>query len=204
MNERWKPGDQIVLRELWQGRVWSGTPVTVVRDEPGLLGMFVPIGTGWKGPAALKGGPLRLPKEDWVLVDDYLPHNGLGIALPGADFSVRLNWTEGFRQLTRWKINLEEPLRRTPQGFDFMDQVLDIVISPDRSEWRWKDEDELEQAQELGLISHKRAVELRAEGERAVELIQSRKPPFDRDWENWRPDRSWPIPELPDRWDVVA
>ena len=27
-----------------------------------------------------------------------------------------------------------------------MDQLLDIVISPDQSAWRWKDEDEFEQA----------------------------------------------------------
>jgi uncharacterized protein len=28
------------------------------------------------------------------------------------------------------------------------------------------------------------------------------EPPFDRDWQDWRPDPRWPVPELPDGWDV--
>ena len=31
---------------------------------------------------------------------------------------------------------------RTPMGFDYMDQMLDIVVAPDFSWYRWKDEPE--------------------------------------------------------------
>lgn len=83
-----------------------------------------------------------------------------------------------------------------------MDQVLDIEISQDMKRWRWKDEDELAEAQTLGLISDERAGELRAEGEVVIENMEARKPPFDEAWDNWRPDPSWPIPELPKGWDI--
>ena len=83
-----------------------------------------------------------------------------------------------------------------------MDQVLDIEISEDLKGWHWKDEDELVEAQTLGLISEERGGELRAEGERVIENMKSRKPPFDERWDSWRPDPSWPVPELPEGWDT--
>ena len=81
-----------------------------------------------------------------------------------------------------------------------MDQTLDIVISPDFTEWHWKDEDELAEAIRLGLISKTRAKEVRAEGERVVAAMEARQPPFDGDWRYWRPEASWPTPELPEGW----
>ena len=79
--------------------------------------------------------------------------------------------------------------------------LLDIVVSPDRSEWRWEDEDEVLKAVELGLMSPERAGELRAEGERALEKLLAHKPPFERDWDAWRPDEAWPTPKLPNGWE---
>ena len=204
MNKRWEPGDHILLRDVWREKVWSARPVTVVHDQKDLVVLFMPKGVKWKMPVTLNGENLRLPGAGWRLVDARHPHDSMTLSTPGADHSVRLHWSSDHRELVEWYVNLEEPLRRSPHGFDFMDLVLDIVMSPDRLEWHWKDEDELEEAQQLGLISRERAGELRAEGERAVELIQSRKPPFDRDWECWRPDPSWPIPDLPEGWDVVT
>ncbi len=203
MASRWNPGDQVVLREIWRGRVWSGRPVTVAMDEQDLLGLYIPAGATWKRPVALDEGILRLPKSEWTLVDTRQPIDALRLATPGADHSVLLLWPEGHGDLTCWYVNLEEPLRRTPRGFDYMDQTLDIVISPDFSDWHWKDEDELAEAVSLGLISGRRARELRAEGERVVELMEGRKPPFDVDWGHWRPEETWPVPELPSGWDEL-
>jgi hypothetical protein len=31
----------------------------------------------------------------------------------------------------------------------------------------------------------------------------AREHPFDRDWSGWRPDPTWPLPELPPGWNVV-
>ena len=84
-----------------------------------------------------------------------------------------------------------------------MDQELDIVISPDLESWRWKDEDHLADAQEAGFISKRRARELRAEGLRVISNMEARRPPFDHPWPEWRPDPTWPIPELLEGWEKV-
>ena len=42
---------------------------------------------------------------------------------PGAAHSVELLWNAETGQFLCWYINLQEPLRRTPLGFDTMDLV---------------------------------------------------------------------------------
>jgi protein associated with RNAse G/E len=102
-----------------------------------------------------------------------------------------------------WYINLEQPFRRTPIGFDYMDQTLDIVVEPDMSAWRWKDEDEFEEAQEHGIFTRSQASTIRAEGERALERLLAREPPFDDRWEDWRPDPAWQLPKITGDWDSL-
>jgi predicted RNA-binding protein associated with RNAse of E/G family len=97
---------------------------------------------------------------------------------------------------------LEDPLHCTALGFDFLDQFLDIIVKPDLSGWHWKDEDELAEAVELGLISKERAAAMRAEGEKVALWIQSGKSPFNG-WEKWRPDPAWKAPVLPEGWDKI-
>lgn len=80
--------------------------------------------------------------------------------------------------------------------------MLDIVIEPDFSAWRWKDEEDLADAVEKDLLSSG-ADAIRAEGERVIALIKSGKPPFDRAWSAWRPP-DWPVPKLPVGWDESA
>ena len=196
-NLRWGPGEQIVLREMWRGKIWSAKPEIVVHDKPASLALYLPAGTPWKKPVSREGIALRLTPEDWVLADSRMPIESLRLVTPGSSHSVLLLWSEGFHRFLTWYVNLELPLRRTAIGFDYMDQVLDIEISQDLKSWHWKDEDELVEAQALGLISAERAGEIRAEGERVIENMKSRKPPFDEHWDSWRPDPSWPIPELP-------
>jgi predicted RNA-binding protein associated with RNAse of E/G family len=100
-------------------------------------------------------------------------------------------------------VNLERPLERTAIGFDTVDHALDVVIELDRSSWRWKDEEELAEAVRDGLFTPEEAADFRAWGERAVDRVLSREPPFDRDWLGWRPDPGWPRPELSAGWDRV-
>jgi hypothetical protein len=173
-----------------------------VHDTPGRLVLYLPAGTPWKKPISKDGTPLRLTPEDWILGDYRWPIDNLRLVPPGASHSVLLLWSKGFESFLTWYVNLEEPFRRSAIGFDYMDQVLDIEISQDMKSWRWKDEDELAEAQTLGLISDDRAGEFRAEGEVVIENMEARKPPFDEAWDNWRPDPSWPIPELPKGWDI--
>jgi hypothetical protein len=36
----WAAGDRIVLREVWNGKVWAARPVTVVRDDSDLIALY--------------------------------------------------------------------------------------------------------------------------------------------------------------------
>jgi predicted RNA-binding protein associated with RNAse of E/G family len=126
----------------------------------------------------------------------------LRLSIPGAPYSVLIFWSTEDNSLTRWYINLEEPMVRTKQGFIYTDLILDIVAVPDLSKWYWKDEGECKEAVNLGLLSQEKVNELRSEGEKAVKWLQSGKSPFSG-WEKWKPDPSWQMPVLPDGWDAV-
>jgi hypothetical protein len=96
-----------------------------------------------------------------------------------------------------WYVNLQEPLRATPLGWDSCDQALDVWIERDGS-WQWKDEDEFAEAIELGIFDADDAAAIRAEGER---MIAQR--PWPTGWEDWQPDPAWAPLALPAGWETV-
>lgn len=203
MSWRWQAGAQVVLREIWRGRVWSGRPVTVVQDMPELVALHIPPGTRWRPPRMRDGRPLRVPGDDWVLGDAVWFGGTLRLTQPGAAHSVEALFNEK-GAFVCWYVNLEEPLRRTAMGFDYMDQTLDIVIAADLSAWWWKDEDEFAEAQAKGIYSPEQARAIRAEGERVIEVVRAGGPPFSDGWERWRPDPGWSLPTLPAGWDALG
>lgn len=99
-------------------------------------------------------------------------------------------------EFAAWSVDIQTPLERTRSGFDTEDLVLGLVF--ENGVARWKDEDELEQAIELGRFTRDEAAEIRREGERAVATIEARAWPLDSGWETWTPDPSWRRPTLPD------
>jgi hypothetical protein len=126
------------------------------------------------------------------------------LAAPGEAHSLWLMWEQGHARLRCWYVNLQEPLRRTPRGFDMVDQELDIVVSPDRSEWHWKDEAAFEDMASAGLFSDEQVRAIRKEGERVIRQMQAGGSPFCDGWEEWRPPPEWGLPELPPGWDDIA
>ena len=90
-----------------------------------------------------------------------------------------------------WYVNLQEPFRRTADGFDTADQLLDLVRTRDGA-WRWKDEHELAHAVDEGFIPEDEAAAIRAEARRVIAAD-----PFPTGWEAWEADPSWPLPGLP-------
>jgi predicted RNA-binding protein associated with RNAse of E/G family len=146
-----------------------------------------------------------LSTEQVDLVDKmWVNTDVLMLVPPGVAYSVYAMWEKGHTDFRCWYVNLQEPLRRTPVGFDTMDHLLDVVISPDRSEWWWKDENEFMEAEEIGLYSAEEARAIRAEGERAIKAVQENRLPFCDGWEQWLPPVEWEIPILPVGWDSVA
>lgn len=197
-------GDQCVLQEVWDGKVWTAKPVTVVCDTHDLIALYIAPGTPWKKPLKLDGSELKMPTGDWLLSDaEWEDERNLQLTVPGEAHSVLACWKGDPCAFACWYINLEEPLSRTTRGFACMDQVLDIVVSPDCATWHWKDEEAFEEAQTLGVITPEAAKAILAEGERAIDRMRRREPPFDRDWECWRPDPAWRVPRFRPEWGSV-
>lgn len=126
--------------------------------------------TTWRGGDALLVIPFREPFAVWPFRDA----DGVHVA---------------------WYGNLQRPLTRTERGFDTDDWVLDVVASPDLSSWRLKDEDELVEAERVGLHSADEVAAIRDAASRVVALIECRDQLF-ADWATWQPDANWPIPSF--------
>ncbi len=201
---RWEPGDTVALREIWRGRIWTARAVTVVEDAEERLMFYVPPGMRWKCPLAADGhGWMRVPEDDWTLGDRvWEGKHVLSFAWPGVSHAVLAYW-DADRSFLGWYINLQTPLVRTAIGFDYMDHMLDIEVEPDGS-WRLKDEEDLDDWVRRGGISEAEARAIRLEARRAVARLGSGESPFDERWESWRPDPSWPAPELPAGWGIIA
>ena len=199
----WEPSQAIVMREVWQNKVYSVTPLRVVQDSSSWVALYRPPNSTNLWPHTRKGETIRIPQDEWVLKGEpwpkgifYLVHVGVGYTFSGA-------WDED-HIFGRWKIDLIEPVRRTSLGFDYMDQFLDIIVSADRSKWYWKDEDEVCEAQERGILTEEKVGDLYRRGERAVQTIMENEPPFDGNWKNWRPNPAFDEPfDFPNGWEHV-
>ena len=184
----------VALREIRYGRVWRATPYRLVEERDGLIVLWSPPGNERLVPVDEAGAEIRIPlDEPWVLGTKTTDLQSLSLVRPGRRHSVTLVWSPEWVFL-HWYVNLERWLGRGPRTIDYLDDKLDLVVLPGGAV-RLKDEDELEDAEALGLLD---AGEVRAEAERLLAA-----PPWPTGWEAWRPDPAWPAPALPDGWDVV-
>jgi hypothetical protein len=189
---RFSPGEEIEVREVWDGRTWEVRMGIVVEDSEEVLALYTPPGS----PATIAAGPdgvrLRLPPPEWELAESAVPADRQYLALhpPEADHTVLLIWDEAWQWLC-WYINLERCAVRTERGIEYEDHLLDVVVRPDLGAWHWKDEDELAEAVERGLVSAEKAARIRGEGERALDRLLARMAPYDRPWGEWRPPVEW-------------
>ena len=124
----------------------------------------------------------------------------LKMTIPGETYSVIAFWNTVDNGFRCWYINLENKARRNGLCIDCTDLLLDWIINPNLKDWYWDDEDELQEAMELGLISQEQSKSLYAKGQEVRDMIMSGKSIFNG-WEKWRPDPNWKIPVLPEGWD---
>ena len=182
-----------VWRDVHGDRVWRAQACRIVEETAELVALWLPRGSPAMLPVDGGGARLRIPGETWRLEPISSKRDALCLGRPGRAHSIYLFFgPDG--AFEHWYVNFEEPLRRTALGFDTFDHKLDLIVQPDRS-YRWKDEDELEEAAALGLVD---PAAVRAEADRVLAEW-----PFPTGWEDWRPDPSWPVPRLPDAWDRV-
>jgi len=201
-------GATVVRRDVLRGKVWSASPLRVIRDTGTEL-----VAAWWPGVEML--GPTTW--IEWLLSGDdgvrkqAIPNLATGewelgrwtwrdttvLARfqAGQHFSVsRFFGPDG--RCGHWYVDFIRPCERTPHGIDTLDLLLDLVIAPDLSAHEWKDEDEYAQGRRLGLIDDSLHRHVETARQEVVALIQARQGPFVDDWSAWRRDPTWPAPAL--------
>jgi hypothetical protein len=193
-----KPGDVVLLRSVYGGRVRWTFPHRVVATEP-RLALYVCPGT--PGKVMKRGYGKDSYVTPWVRGDpphDHVWEGGSALRLleRGTAHAIELYWDTEWA-LRGWHVNLQSPPAFSDATVDVTDHALDVWIEPDGT-WHWKDEDDFAAMQVHGVFDADAAAAVRAEGERVLAAW-----PFPTGWEDWRPDSRWPVPELPDGWHVV-
>ncbi len=201
-KDHWNCGDNVLLRGFWRGKFWFAIVAYIVQDTDDLIALFWRAGTPNKIPGRRLSARDFLVKEPLGLIDgEWTRTDVMMLVKPGDSHSVELMWDAASGEFLCWYVNLQYPLRRTPVSFDTMDLALDVVISPDKSKWRWKDEDEFTEMIELGLISVEEGQAIRKEGESVIRLAEQNRSPFCDGWEHWEPPADWLVPPFPSDWD---
>ena len=207
-----QPGETVVRRDTFRGRVWSAHALRVVEDTsvalvagcfPGaeVLGPTTWIDWLQTGNDVVRKQALpNLASGQWQLGHwNWRDSAHLLWTAPGLWFSINAFYDMTDGRLTNWYINFQKPLRRTRIGYDTFDLLLNLVVAPDLSSWSWKDEDEYTQARKLGVVTesdHRAVDEARAQ---AITLIETQAGPFAESsgWQTWPVDPTWPTPTLP-------
>ncbi|MFC1953842.1 DUF402 domain-containing protein, partial [Chloroflexota bacterium] len=127
-------GETVVLREIWDGKIWSAHPSYVIQDTSELLVVYRPADTIYKIHRNLLGGEvsgLERKSKEWVLIDACRDDIWiLKMTIPGETYSVIAAWNtidNGFRC---WYINLENKAHRNGFCIDYTDLLLDLIIEP--------------------------------------------------------------------------
>ena len=219
VDKLWQRGDTIILRYALYERMTrvyqaarddpvnvAGWPHVVVEDA-GRVALYMPEGTPlfrwdvedkrFRKPRMSQGDSIRLLYPGQCYDVSMFYETGSGPA-PW----VRYYFPQGCGRFYGWKVDLSAPFRRTALGFDVIDEVLDIVVRPDRS-YYWKDEDLMARFIDLGIYTPDEARNLRRAGEAVIERIESQQSPFDDEWINWFPTPDLAISEMPRGWELL-
>jgi hypothetical protein len=195
-------GDAVDLRYvLTDGRIEMCWPCRVVEDSEEIVALFI------AAESKYRAGPKRTAAEKRAIPSPPLPSeeyvwraDTLRLMFPGRLHSVSLFWARGDEGsgFSRYFVNMEEPFRRTPIGFDTQDHTLDIVIQPDLS-WAWRDENEFRNHVREGFFTEGLAEAVREEGIRVLDEISSGVHPC-LGWTEWSPEKSWKPPVVSEQW----
>lgn len=186
---RWQPGQAVVRQEvLNDGRVWLRFRVLVVRDDPDLLATYVREGTPFEFPEG--NWPTSNGRHPWHGRERWQGHGLLMLQRPGDAYAIWVFWHGPEREFRGWYVNLQEPFRRTAQGYDTQDLELDISVPLD-APWEWKDDELLEARVREGRFSAAQATEIRAEGARIAADLDAGRRWWSDDWASWTPDPAW-------------
>jgi hypothetical protein len=181
----WSEGDVILRREvLSDGRCWAQFPVVVVRDEPGLLATYIQEGTPFTFPDG--DWPIEGGVHPWAGRERWTGHGALMLQRPGEAYAVWVFWQGVEREFHGWYLNLQEPFRRTREGYDTQDHELDIWLPAD-GPWVLEDDELLDVRVREGRFTQDQADAFRAEADRITAELDAGRRWWDDAWADWRP-----------------
>ncbi|MEU6590563.1 DUF402 domain-containing protein [Streptomyces sp. NPDC046881] len=204
-------GQTVVRRDVHRpGRVWSEHALRLVADTSEGLVAACPPGAETRWPAlyikAREDGDRSVRTKafdamasgEWELAPAVWQETELLLwKPPTAWFSVNAFYTgDGLRN---WYVNFERPTVRTGDGFDTFDLTVDLLVAPDLSSWRWKDEDEYAHVRRLGIVTDTEHQAVDAARDEVLAMLAERSGPFadTAAWSAWRWNPAWPAPRLP-------
>ena len=179
-------------------------PCLVIKQTDQMVALFQPAGSMWRRANGVRSGPRgrNMLANDWDGTHALTEWLGLGVLRVhrfGRPWSV-WRWLDAVRGWSEdFYVNLEDPWRPTPIGFDTGDWILDVVARDDRS-WRFKDEDELAWAESTGVVSAEWAQRARTAAVAAIADIEAWTWPFNANWDDWTPPISAELPTLSSEW----
>jgi hypothetical protein len=205
---RFGDGDTVIRRDTHAHRVWTASPHRVLADNgsdltlaywPGITSWAPKPWIAWtrdRDPAARADILPSLAAGRWDL-DLWTWQDTLWVSLLRDDELFTVNLFADPQHGPRfWYLNFQRPFTRTKIGIDTFDLFLDLVLDPDLSRPRWKDEAEYQQARRLGIIDEATYRQIEAARERALALTDGPLHELVEQWEGLRLDPSWPIPTL--------
>lgn len=209
----WNPGDHVILRGIYNRRVWIVQSSIVVKDEPNEVALALLPGAQCAMPEGYIHGK-HGPEGKWSRWDDYLhklPNlqeftwhtNRLLLLMRPEDYYGSIYfWRHDTNEFLGYYVNFQLPFTRTTNGFDTLDLELDIVIEPSYA-WHWKDSEEYQDGIAKGILGKEWTDQIEQSKPEVFQIIEQHLYPFDGSWLNWRPDPSWELPKLPTGWDQV-
>ena len=193
----WSSGEPILTRCVLAGRVVGAIPQRVIADSRGAIATWIHEGSRVAYPDGLAGDGSLLDPDTWTIeVRDWYGNGCVELTPAGRRHMIRHFYGDD-GAFAGWYVNLQEPVRRVPDGLVSTDWQLDLWIEPDGTV-TWKDEHHLDQAVRWGMFPQAVADEARREAERVLAEW-----PFPTGYEDWRPPPEWTPPQLPKGWDVV-
>jgi hypothetical protein len=196
----------VVLRWVSGYFITGAVPCEVIEETADFVALFQGAGSIWKRASGERSGPRgrnMLPADRSGEHDDteWTGDGVLRVHTFGEEWSV-WRWLDSTGAWSEhFYVNLEDPWRRSAVGFDSGDWELDIVGTP--TSWSYKDEDELEWSEDVGLVDSAWAARTRQAGRRAAAVLEANAWPFGADWSRWMPPVEGSTSSLSANWSVV-
>jgi len=207
----WNPGDQIVLRGMYNQQPWHVQSVIVVKDSPEEVALLLLPGAECAAPGGYihqKHGPdgewdrwQEMLNQPWKL-EKYTWHTNRFLILlkPEAFYATVFIWQHATNEFRCYYINFQLPFKCSHCGLDTFDLELDLVIEPDYN-WQWKDVEEYQRGIEAGILRADWVQGIENAQKDVFAKLEQRTYPLDGRWLDWKPDPTWTAPKLPAGWD---